>query len=105
MQSSRPPQMPAQMALDPPLYVLPPRWSLAAQAALHDVLQSNATRPVRLSAANLKRVDCLMLQYLLSAARAWAARGLDFALVDIPAPVGEVFDLLGVTPAMLERRT
>jgi anti-anti-sigma regulatory factor len=86
---------------DTPVHVLPARWSPVAQDALHGFLQANTDRSVQISAAALRRADCLMLQYLIAAARAWAAQGRSLAVTGVPPQLDEAFGLLGVTPDML----
>ena len=101
MQTSRQPRNVTPTEGDVPCYSLPARWSPKAQSELEAFLRANSTRPVQISAAGLKRVDCLMLQYLAAAARAWAAGAQEFALIEVPKQVDEVFGLLGVTSDML----
>jgi anti-anti-sigma regulatory factor len=90
-------------ALDMPVHPLPPRWSEAAHQALHDFLDAHRGGPVGLSAATVKRLDCLMVQFLLSAARDWAGKRLDFVLTQVPDHVESALVLLGITPDMLRR--
>ena len=101
MQTSSPaPSPPAQ---DMPVHALPARWSEAGHEELRSFLDTHRGSPVGLSAAMVKRLDSLMVQFLLSAARAWAARGQDFVLTQVPDHVESTFDLLGITPDMLRR--
>lgn len=101
MQTS--PPSPYQSALDMPVHELPARWTEASHKALHDFLDAHRGGPVGISAATVKRLDSLMVQFLLSAAGAWANKGQDFVLTQVPDHVDSGLDLLGITPAMLRR--
>jgi anti-anti-sigma regulatory factor len=101
MQTSPPP--PSPPALDMPVHALPARWSEASHKSLHDFLDAHRSGPVGISAAALKRLDSLMVQFLLSAARDWAGKGQDFVLTQVPDHVESGLELLGITPAMLRR--
>lgn len=85
-------------------FALPQRWSPETQNELATFLAARADAPVTVSAAALTRVDCMMLQYVLAAARAWHRRGLAFNLADQPAGVAESLALLGVGPDHLAGR-
>jgi len=101
MQLSAPPAERPDAALGARSFALKERWSPEAQAALHEFLMASRTVPVCLSARALRRMDCLLLQYLLAAARAWGAKGLGFALADVSAPLAGMLARLGVRAGML----
>ncbi len=101
MQTSSP--SPYQPALDMPVHALPARWSEASHIALHDFLDAHRNGPVGISAATVKRLDSLLVQFLVSAARDWAGKGQDFVLMQVPDHVDSELSLLGITPAMLRR--
>lgn len=104
MQTSRPPVpsvLPADDPSDLPVFDLPTRWSEEVQRALQAFLLTNRERSVRIGMREVYRADCLMVQFLIAAARAWAGRGLDVVLVDRTASFDEAMTLIGVTPAML----
>ena len=85
------------------LFHLPDRTRGAPDAGLQDFLRQNRDACVRLSAANVIRMDARLLQLMLSAARSWQERGLELCLCDIPVPVARTLGQLGVTPAMLRQ--
>jgi anti-anti-sigma regulatory factor len=85
------------------LFHLPDRTRGAPDAGLQDFLRQNRDACVRLSAANVTRLDARLLQLMLSAARSWQERGLELCLCDIPVPVARTLGQLGVTPAMLRQ--
>jgi anti-anti-sigma regulatory factor len=85
------------------LFHLPDRTRGAPDAGLQDFLRQNRDASVRLSAANVTRLDVRLLQLMLSAARSWQERGLEICLCDIPVPVARTLGQLGVTPAMLRQ--
>jgi hypothetical protein len=101
-----------QAALDPlPPPVPPDAWpshQLAMQPAsdalpaLRAFLTSQSDGPVRLSAMGLRRIDGLMLQELLAAARHWSRRGLGFDVADRSPAMAEMLTLLGVQDDMLQ---
>lgn len=85
------------------LFHLPDRTRGAPDAGLPEFLRQNRTAPVRISARDVTRLDVRLLQLMLSAARSWRGRGLDFSLCDIPAPVGRTLAQLGVSTDMLRQ--
>jgi len=89
------------MSFDWKSYQLPERVDLAEEDGLHAFLLEHQSMPVRLSAAGLRRVDTLLVQYLVCVARDWTARGLDFALTDVAAPQADTLKQIGVTADLL----
>jgi len=82
-------------------FVLPERVDLVADSGLQGFLLAHHAEPVRVSAARLKRVDSLLVQYLMAVARDWATRGVGFAVTDVAAPQADILKLIGVTPDLL----
>ena len=68
---------------------------------LYKFLENNTANAVRISAAGLQKIDSLLLQLLLSAAKAWSERGLGFELTEVPAEFESCFTLLGLRPEMI----
>ena len=91
------------MPVDGKLFHLPDRTRGEPDAGLLEFLKQNRDVPVRVSAAAVQRLDMRLLQLLLSAAKSWAARDLDFTLCDVSGPLGQTLDQLGVQPGMLRR--
>lgn len=82
-------------------FELPERFSIAEDQTLHDFLLAGVGAPVRLSFRRLRRLDCLLLQYLVAAQRAWTAAGQAFEVADVPASIDEALKRLGVEADML----
>ncbi len=81
---------------------LPERHSAEGMAALHRFLSDNSEAWIRLSAHRLRRLDSLLLQYLAAAARAWAAKGCGFEIVDLSQSAAETMTLLGAQADLLK---
>ena len=91
------------MPVEGKLFHLPDRTNGAPDAGLLEFLRSNSGLPVRISARDVRRLDTRLLQLLLSAARAWQDRQLDFRLCDVPDALEHTLGQLGVQPGMLHR--
>lgn len=89
------------MSVDWKTFELPDQVDIAARDGLHAFLLAHQSEPVRLSAARLRRVDTLLVQYLLCVAQDWAVRGLGFALTDVAAVQADTLTLIGVTSNIL----
>jgi anti-anti-sigma regulatory factor len=85
------------------LFHLPDRTRGAPDTGLQDFLRQNRADPVRISARGITRLDARLLQLILSAARSWRERGLELTLCDIPGPVSQTLNQLGVSPEMLRQ--
>ena len=85
------------------LFHLPDRTRGAPDTGLQDFLRQNRADPVRISARDITRLDARLLQLILSAARSWRERGLELTLCEIPGPVSQTLNQLGVSPEMLRQ--
>ncbi len=104
MKTSSPsvPQVP--QAGEAPCHALPPRWSPEARQMLDAFLMERQDQSVCLSARDVRKLDCLMVQYVVAAARAWTARGKKLAITDRDPDFDAALTLIGVTPDMLHGR-
>jgi anti-anti-sigma regulatory factor len=91
------------MPVEEKLFHLPDRSRGEPDAGLLEFLKQNRDVPVRVSAAAVQRLDTRMLQLLLSAAKSWQSRQLDFRLCDVSGPLDLTLAQLGVLPEMLRR--
>jgi anti-anti-sigma regulatory factor len=82
---------------------LPERYRPAPGDPLQEFLKKNSTRPVSINVAALRRLDTLVVQLLMVAARDWRQRGLDFTLIGLRPDLAEALDLIGVTGDLLDR--
>jgi anti-anti-sigma regulatory factor len=85
----------------PSIFNLPDRYSFDEDTTLRVFLQENSDRKVMISAQNLRRIDSLLVQYLIAAARRWMGRGLSFQVIHLRAELARSLALLGVTPDLL----
>ena len=85
----------------PSIFNLPDRYSFDEDTTLRVFLQENSDRKVMISAQNLRRIDSLLVQYLIAAARRWAGRGLSFQVIHLRAELARSIALLGVTSDLL----
>jgi len=81
-----------------PTFALPERVDLTADCGLEAFLRAHQGSPVRLQAAGLRRLDGLLVQYLLAVAQDWAARGLGFVVTDVRVEQAAILRLVGVGP-------
>ena len=87
--------------MHPQTYVIPERFAFDEDTSLKVFLRENQGAPVEISAANLRKIDSLLLQYLIAASRAWAARGLTFEIIQVPNDLNETFLQLGIPQTSL----
>ena len=92
------------MTNDWQVFQLPEKATPEDFAALKEFLIAHHWQPVQISAQNLRKVDTLMLQYLLAVARAWASRNLDFEVTEVSVAVDRMLHGLGVGPELLNRQ-
>lgn len=71
---------------------------------LQDFLNKNRDQPVAINLAALRRIDTLVVQLLLVAARDWRRRGLGFTLTSLRPDLDEALHQIGVTDDLLARR-
>ena len=71
---------------------------------LQDFLNKNRDQPVAINLAALRRIDTLVVQLLLVAARDWRRRGLGFTLTSLRPDLDEALHQIGVTDDLLGRR-
>lgn len=86
----------------PRIFNLPERYSFDEDTTLRVFLQENSDQNVMISAQNLRRIDSLLVQYLIAAARRWMGRGLSFQVVYLRGELAQSIALLGVTPDLLQ---
>lgn len=65
------------------IFTLPEAYRPAEDHSLQAFLRDNASFPVRVDAAQLRRLDTMLIELLLSAARAWRTRGLAFEVTQL----------------------
>ncbi|EEW24188.1 STAS domain-containing protein [Rhodobacter ferrooxidans] len=85
-------------------FVLSENFRPADDGRLKLFLLENPRSAVRISAANLRRLDTMLLELLLVAARSWRMQGLAFEVTEVPQPIEDAFVRLGTTPDLLVRR-
>lgn len=83
------------------IFHLAEKYSFDEDTALKVFLRENAAVNIEISAQNLRRIDSLLVQYLIAAARAWAAKGLKFELTNLQSELGQALDRLGVHTGIL----
>jgi anti-anti-sigma regulatory factor len=66
-------------------------------------LTNNKGCSVRLDAGQLRRVDTILIEMMLSAAAAWRSRGLGFQITQVSDANEQVFIHLGIPSNLLER--
>ena len=70
---------------------------------LQQFLKENSGMAVVINLSALRRIDTLVLQLLLVAARDWARRGLGFTLVGLTQDVDEALLQMGAREDLLKR--
>jgi anti-anti-sigma regulatory factor len=78
------------------IFPLPDSYAPAPGDDLQQFLRDNATSPIRIDASQLRRLDTMSVEVLLSAARSWREKGLGFELVQLSRPNEEVCLTLGL---------
>lgn len=77
-------------------YSIPKKFAFDEDTSLKVFLRANQDAHVQIIASNLRKVDSLLLQYLIAAARAWAERQLTLELIHVPSDVGDCLTQLGI---------
>jgi hypothetical protein len=72
------------------------RASLLPADPLMTFLQAHRDVPVRLSLAQQKRTDSRLVQMMLTATKAWGAKGLGFDVTNLPPRLGTDYARLGL---------
>ncbi len=83
------------------IHVIPERFTFDEDTSLKVFLSNSVGDPVEISMRNLRRIDSLLLQYLIAASRRWRNAGLAFCLTEVPRDVGDALTLLGVDDQIL----
>lgn len=84
-------------------FALQEDFVLAEDGGFQNFLKENSGFSVRIDAGNLRRVDTLLVELLLSAATAWHKRGLGFQLTRVSDAHEQTLEHLGITSNLLER--
>ncbi len=82
---------------------LPENFNPAEDDSLQNFLSESTKFPVRIDAAKLRRLDTMVVELLLCAARSWQGRKLNFEVIHVSAEIEEVFVRLGITADLLAR--
>lgn len=77
------------------------KFSFDEDTALKVFLRENINLPVEICAQNLRKVDSLLLQYLIAASQKWRGKGLSFSLTNLSPEVGNTLNLLGIHDEIL----
>ena len=77
------------------------KFSFDEDTALKVFLRENTELPVEICAQNLRKVDSLLLQYLIAASKTWRGKGLSFSVTNLPPEVGHTLNLLGIHEEVL----
>jgi len=77
------------------------KFSFDEDTALKVFLRENIDLPVEICAQNLRKVDSLLLQYLIAASQKWRGKGLSFSLTNLSPEVGNALNLLGIHDEIL----
>lgn len=75
----------------------------AEDGKVHDFLMENKDFSVRIDAGNLRRIDTMLVELLLTAANEWRKCGLGFKMTRVSQDNEDVLVRLGITPDHLER--
>lgn len=78
------------------IYTLPDKFAFDEDTSLKVFLREHTTDAIEINGQNLRRIDSLLLQYLIAAARCWRNNGLSFELSHLPAALGDDLNLLGI---------
>ena len=79
-------------------------FSPIEDVSLQEFLKANAIFNVRVQFGALRRLDPMMIELLLCAAKAAQANGLAFELGNVPAEIDRVLTRLGVSEEILVRK-
>lgn len=85
-------------------FVLTENFRPADDGRLKLFLLENAGCAVRIGAGNLRRLDAMLLELLLAAARVWRMRGQKFEVTEVSLPIEDAFLRMGALPELLVRR-
>ena len=75
----------------------PDRMTAGSNDPLMTFLRGNEGAHVKVSLRAQRKTDSQVLQILLTAAKAWKLRGLDFDVTDLPPRLQQDCKLLGLT--------
>ena len=72
------------------------KFAFDEDTTLKVFLRENTDLSVEICAQNLRKVDSLLLQYLIAASQKWRSKGLSFSLTNLSPQVGNSLNLLGI---------
>lgn len=84
-------------------FAVPKEFTPAEDGSLVVFLTENAACAIRVDLGDLRRLDTMLVELLLSAAATWAKRGLRFRVAGVSTAHEEVFMHLGIKANLLER--
>jgi anti-anti-sigma regulatory factor len=82
--------------MDCQLYTIPERFAFDEDTSLKVFLGANQAAHIEINAANLRKMDSLLMQYLIAANRAWAQRALTFEITNVPSDIADSMTQLGI---------
>ena len=82
-------------------FLLPERYSFDEDTTLRAFLTEHKEANIEIAALNLRRIDSLLIQYLIAAAKSWGAKGLRFEVTGLRTELARSMQLLGVRPNIL----
>jgi len=83
------------------VYIFPDKFAFDEDISLKVFLRENTDSSIDLNAQNLRKIDSLLVQYLIAAAKAWQAKNLNLHLSQVPPALGDDLVRLGVEPQTL----
>jgi len=79
-------------------FAVPEKAALDQASGLSEFLRANHAGPIRLDLRAVDRVDTLLVQYLVAAARDWTARGLAFEVTGVGDRLAAGWARIGLGP-------
>lgn len=79
-------------------FVLPDNFKPAEHGGLLEFLHSHAASAVRVDAGNLRRLDSVLIELLLCAAKTWRDADLPFEVANLSRSNADVVATLGLAP-------
>lgn len=77
-------------------FVLPENFRPTDDGSLQEFLRANAGFAVRIDAGKLRKLDSILIELLLCAAKAWRAKHLSFEVRDLSRANEEILMYLGL---------
>lgn len=78
------------------IFVIPEKFAFDEDTSLKVFLCDNHSANVQINVGNLRKIDSLLLQYLIAANRAWTKRNLTMEITHVPSDIGDTMTQLGV---------